>query len=105
MNAAQCRMARAALQLSVRDLATLAKVSTDTIVRLERDEELKERTAEAVQRALEDGGLLRIEKRSDEWGVLLLKSPDEIRRIIAERAGAVQSWREAGQRDEPKNDN
>jgi hypothetical protein len=58
MNAAQCSMARAALQVSVRELAKLAKVSTDTIVRLERGDELKERTVDAVRSALEGSGLV-----------------------------------------------
>ena len=40
----QCRMARAALGLGVRELAAAAKVSIDTVARFERGEELKERT-------------------------------------------------------------
>lgn len=57
MNAAQCRMARAALQIGVRDLAELAKVSPSTVARLEAGEELKERTVEAVRAALEAAGV------------------------------------------------
>lgn len=57
MNAAQCRMARAALQISVRDLATAAKVATGTVVRMEAGEALKPRTVEAMQRALEGQGI------------------------------------------------
>jgi transcriptional regulator with XRE-family HTH domain len=53
----QCRMARAALGLGVRDLAAAAKVSVDTVARFERGEELKERTLEALQRALESTGV------------------------------------------------
>lgn len=53
----QCRMARAALGLGVRELASLAKVSNDTVARFERGEELKERTIEALQRALEAAGV------------------------------------------------
>jgi len=53
----QCRMARAALGLGVRDLAAAAKVSIDTIVRFERGDELKERTIDALQRALEAAGV------------------------------------------------
>jgi transcriptional regulator with XRE-family HTH domain len=52
----QCRMARAALGLGVRELAAAAKVSIDTVVRFERGDELKERTIEALQRALEVAG-------------------------------------------------
>jgi hypothetical protein len=57
MNAAQCRMARAALQLGVRDLARLAKVSPATVVRFEASGELKERTVDAVRAALEAAGV------------------------------------------------
>jgi transcriptional regulator with XRE-family HTH domain len=57
INAMQCRMARAALQISVRELAAMAKVATDTISRLEAGKRLKPRTVEAVQHALERAGL------------------------------------------------
>ena len=57
INAMQCRMARAALKLSVREVAALAKVATDTITRLEAGKELKPRTIEAVQHALEKAGI------------------------------------------------
>jgi transcriptional regulator with XRE-family HTH domain len=50
-------MARAALKLSVRDLAAVAKVATDTITRLERGDALKPRTVEAIQRAFEAAGV------------------------------------------------
>jgi transcriptional regulator with XRE-family HTH domain len=53
----QCKMARAALGLGVRELAALAKVSVDTIARFERGDELKERTVEALQRVLETAGV------------------------------------------------
>jgi len=57
MNAAQCRMARAALGLGVRELAEKAKVSPSTITRLEAGELLKPRTVEAIQRILEAEGI------------------------------------------------
>src|SRR5712671_5653873 len=53
----QCRMARAALGLGVRELASAAKVSIDTVARFERGDQLKERTVEALQRALEAAGV------------------------------------------------
>jgi transcriptional regulator with XRE-family HTH domain len=53
----QCRMARAALSLGVRELAAAAKVSIDTVARFERGDELKERTVDALQRALEAAGV------------------------------------------------
>ena len=53
----QCRMARAALGLGVRELAAAAKVSIDTVARFERGDELKQRTVDALQRALEAAGV------------------------------------------------
>jgi transcriptional regulator with XRE-family HTH domain len=53
----QSRMARAALGMGVRELAAAAKVSTDTVARFERGEELKERTIDAIRRALEEAGV------------------------------------------------
>jgi transcriptional regulator with XRE-family HTH domain len=50
-------MGRAALGWGVRDLANAGKVSVDTVARFERGEELKERTIEALQRALESAGV------------------------------------------------
>jgi transcriptional regulator with XRE-family HTH domain len=53
----QCRMARAALGLGVRELAATAKVSIDTIARFERGDQLKERTIDAIRRSLEAAGV------------------------------------------------
>jgi transcriptional regulator with XRE-family HTH domain len=55
-------MARAAVEIGVRELAEAAMVSTNTITRFERGEPLKERTVDAIQAALESFG---IEFRSD----------------------------------------
>jgi transcriptional regulator with XRE-family HTH domain len=41
----------------VRELAAAAKVSTNTITRFERGEELLPRTLDAIRRALEDAGV------------------------------------------------
>src|SRR5216684_1758099 len=57
ITAAQCRMARAALKIGVLKLAAMAKVATSTITRLEAGEELKPRTVEAIQTALEKAGV------------------------------------------------
>ena len=57
MKAVQCRMARAALRIGVRELAEAACVSTSTISKLERGESLMSRTAQAVKRALEARGI------------------------------------------------
>ena len=62
LNAVQCRMARAALGLGVRDLAMAAQVSPSTVTRLEYGEELKPRTVKALQRVLEASGVILIEE-------------------------------------------
>jgi transcriptional regulator with XRE-family HTH domain len=49
----QLRMARAALLLTVREMAELAGVSHDTLTRLERGDAVKEKTAERVKQRLE----------------------------------------------------
>jgi len=56
MIAFQCKMARVALGLGVRELADAALVSPDTVARLERGEALKERTVAAIRAALEAAG-------------------------------------------------
>jgi transcriptional regulator with XRE-family HTH domain len=51
-------MARAALNWGVRDVALAAGVSTNTITRLERGEELLPRTVDAIRTALESAGVI-----------------------------------------------
>lgn len=58
---AQCRMARAALELGVRDVASLAQVSPNTIARLERGESMNLRTLMKVRAALEAAGVVIID--------------------------------------------
>jgi DNA-binding XRE family transcriptional regulator len=67
----QCRMARAALGIGVRDLAATAKVSADTITRFERGDGLKERTIDALRQALEASGIEFIEENGGGPGVRL----------------------------------
>jgi transcriptional regulator with XRE-family HTH domain len=69
----QCQMARAALGWGVRDLAAAAKVSIDTVVRFERGDDLKDRTVEAIQRALEAGGIEFIDENGGGPGVRVRK--------------------------------
>ena len=57
MTAMQCKMARAALGLGVRDLAKPAQVAPATISRLESGEELMPRTIENIRTALEASGI------------------------------------------------
>ncbi len=73
MNAMQCRMARAALSLGVRDLAQLAEVAPATITRLERGEELLPRTVSAIRTAIESAGVQFIApgEAADGMGVVL----------------------------------
>jgi transcriptional regulator with XRE-family HTH domain len=69
----QCKMARVALGLGVRDLAKLANVSTDTIARLERGEALKDRTLADIRAALEGAGVEFIPENGSGAGVRLRK--------------------------------
>jgi transcriptional regulator with XRE-family HTH domain len=66
-------MARAALGMGVRDLAAAAKVSVDTVARFERGEDLKERTIDALQHALETAGINLIDENGGGSGVRLKK--------------------------------
>ena len=61
MTPMQSKMARVALNLGVRDLAKLAKVAPGTVSRFEAGVELKERTVDALQAALEAAGVEFIE--------------------------------------------
>lgn len=58
MNSTQCKMARIALGLGIRDLASRAKVAPGTVSRFEAGEELKERTVDALQSALQSAGVI-----------------------------------------------
>lgn len=73
MTPIQCKMARAAVGWGVRDLAREAKVSVDTVSRLERGEELKERTIDAIRNALEAAGVEFIPENGGGAGVRLRK--------------------------------
>jgi transcriptional regulator with XRE-family HTH domain len=66
-------MARAALQLGVRDLANLAAVSPTTITRVERGETLFPRTVAAIRAALEAAGVEFIDENGGGPGVRLRK--------------------------------
>ena len=66
-------MARAALGMGIRELAAAAKVSVDTVARFERGEELKERTIDALQHALEAAGIKLIDENGGGPGVRLAK--------------------------------
>jgi transcriptional regulator with XRE-family HTH domain len=53
----QCKMARVALGWGVRDVAKMARVSPDTIARLERGEQLKSETVEKIRRVFESAAI------------------------------------------------
>lgn len=78
MQAVQCRMARVALGWGVRQLAEAAKVSPDTVARLERGEELRERTVDAIRAALEAAGITFIAENGGGAGVRLRKGTAEL---------------------------
>ncbi|HWM48537.1 MAG TPA: helix-turn-helix transcriptional regulator [Xanthobacteraceae bacterium] len=69
----QCKMARTALGLGIRDLAEMAKVSPDTVARLERGDPLRERTVDAIKAALETAGVIFIPENGGGAGVRLRK--------------------------------
>ena len=56
MDAKQCRMARAGLNLSGRDLARVANVGYATIARFEAGAVATPQTLAKIERALADGG-------------------------------------------------
>lgn len=77
MSAVQCKMARAATGLGVRELAALAGVSPNTVARLERGEELKSATVDAIRTALEQAGVEFIAENGGGAGVRLRKRDGE----------------------------
>jgi transcriptional regulator with XRE-family HTH domain len=73
MSAVQCRMARAATGLGVRDLAVLAEVSPDTVARLERGANIRANTVAAIRAALESAGVEFLDENGGGAGVRLRK--------------------------------
>jgi len=69
----QCKMARVALGLGVRELAALAKVAPATVSRFEAGEELKERTVDDIRSALETAGVIFVPENGEGAGVRLKK--------------------------------
>jgi len=74
MTPVQCRMARTALEIGVRELAEAAKVSTNTVTRFERGEPLRERTIDALRATLESAGVEFIPENGGGVGVRLRKA-------------------------------
>ena len=73
MTADQARMARAALKLSVRDVAALAKVSPNTVTRVESGLPVNNSTLAAIRTALEAAGVIFVEENGEGPGVRLKK--------------------------------
>jgi hypothetical protein len=70
----QCKMARAATGLGVRELAEASQVSADTIVRFERGDELRPRTVAAIRSTLEAAGVEFIAENGGGPGVRLRRA-------------------------------
>ncbi|MGK9086137.1 helix-turn-helix domain-containing protein [Brucella intermedia] len=72
MNGLQCRLARVALGLGVRELAKAAEVSTETVVRLEKGETLRPATLERIRNVLEEAGIVFISEEGGRgFGILV----------------------------------
>jgi transcriptional regulator with XRE-family HTH domain len=69
----QFRMARAALGWGLRECAQRANLSTNTLVRFERGEGLKQSTIEHLQSVLETAGIEFIPENGGGAGVRLLR--------------------------------
>jgi DNA-binding XRE family transcriptional regulator len=70
-------MVRADLGLGVRELAAAARVTPESIVRLEKGETLRPRTLTAIRTALEAAGVIFIASNGDGPGVRLRKPDGE----------------------------
>ncbi|MDX0524824.1 helix-turn-helix transcriptional regulator [Sinorhizobium medicae] len=76
MNAIQCKLARVALGWGVRELAEAANVSTQTISRLERGEQLRGGTVDGIKHVLEGAGIEFIPENGGGVGVRFSKPKD-----------------------------
>jgi transcriptional regulator with XRE-family HTH domain len=73
MDEDQARMARAALKLSVRDLAAAAKVPPNAVTRVESGLPVDPKTAAAIRSALEAAGVQFIAENGGAIGLMLRK--------------------------------
>ena len=73
MTPIQCKMARTATGMGVRDLAKSADVSPATVTRFEAGEGIQTRTLASLQTALEAAGVIFIPENGDGPGVRLRK--------------------------------
>jgi transcriptional regulator with XRE-family HTH domain len=73
MKPVQCKMARVALGWGVRELAKAAQVSTQTVARLEKGDQLKSSTIDHLRSVLEAAGIEFIPENGGGAGVRLTK--------------------------------
>ena len=73
LTAAQCKMARAAIDWSARDLAAKAGIHHNTVGRIERGEDVPRGTLLVVREALEQAGVEFIAENGGGAGVRLRK--------------------------------
>jgi transcriptional regulator with XRE-family HTH domain len=73
MKGIQCKLARVALGWGVLDLAKAANVSTQTITRLERGDQLRPTTMESIKTVLENAGIEFIPENGGGAGVRFKK--------------------------------
>ena len=71
----QVKMARAALGWGVRDLASKANVSANTVSRFENGSDAYGDTLTKIQRAFEQAGIIFIEQSEDTGPGVRLKNP------------------------------
>lgn len=74
MNGVQCKLARVALGWGVRQLAEAANVSTQTISRLERGEQLRASTLNGVRQVFEAAGIEFQWGEGGDFGIMIKKS-------------------------------
>ncbi|WP_354347267.1 helix-turn-helix domain-containing protein [Phyllobacterium ifriqiyense] len=74
MNGVQCKLARVALGWGVRQLAETANVSTQTISRLERGEQLRASTLDGVRQVFEAAGIEFQWSEGGDFGIMIKKS-------------------------------
>lgn len=77
----QCKMARAALDLGVKNLAQQAGVSSDTVTRFERGLPVRERTVADIRNALEQAGIVFIPENGGGAGVRLKFTRRDVKAI------------------------
>jgi len=75
LNGVQVRMGRAAVGLSVRELARIAGVTPNTISRIENGGDALASTMERLQTALENAGIFFIDQNEDAGPGVRLKDP------------------------------